>query len=423
MRISHVAVDDFRSYRHAVVEFPQGTTVLLGPNGQGKTNLVEAIAYLSTFTSHRISAENALVRVPHDPSEQIPAGAVIRVKAVYENNRNNIIELEIVRGKANRARLDRNNARPRDILAMVRTVVFAPEDLQLVRGDPSVRRTFMDDLAIQLQPLISQIKVDFDKVARQRAALMKSAQAALRRGKTPDLSTIDVWDERFAELSARLTAARARAIRLLASPAASAHDHIAQSGRAFTMAYDASVDRALKTYHQVDHAFSSEKSKGIPETSSNANFAILNTDSIVSHDLEDVSVQTERMKYALTLMRDHEVERGVNLVGAHRDDVIFSLGHMPVKGYASHGESWSVALGLRLGAFEVLSADGERPILILDDVFAELDAIRRDALADFVQEAEQVLITAAVADDVPKALDAHVLHVHFDADDGTVVTS
>lgn len=402
MRVSHVAVDDFRSYRHAVVELGPGTTVLLGANGQGKTNLVEAIAYLSTFTSHRVAAEAALVRLPVDEGETPPGGAVIRVKALStpvdgasSPEREQIIELEIVRGKANRARLNRTQVRPREVLGLVRTVVFAPEDLQLVRGEPSVRRAFMDDLAIQLQPMVAQIKVDFERVSRQRAALLKQAQSALRRGRTPELSTLAVWDERFAELSARLTAARARAVRLLVTPAASAHRRVAPSGRELSMVFEASIDKEL-----------ANKELGAPSGA----------------HLEDVAAQTSQLQAALAQVVDREVERGVNLVGAHRDDLALHLGHMPVKGYASHGESWSVALALRLGAFEVLDEDGEQPILILDDVFAELDTSRRQALAALVVDADQVLVTAAVGTDVPEVLGARVLHVSWDPDAGTVIS-
>ena len=216
MRVSHLALDDFRSWKHEVVELPAGTTVLVGANGQGKTNLVEALAYLSAFSSHRVGAEGALVRIPTNEAENPPGGAVIRARIV-SSGREQVVELEIVRGKANRARINRAQVRPRDILGLVRTVVFAPEDLSLVRADPSVRRSFLDDLATQLSPLHASVRADFDRVARQRAALMKAAQASLRRGRTPDLSTLHVWDCQFAELSARISATRA-ASRSLSMP-------------------------------------------------------------------------------------------------------------------------------------------------------------------------------------------------------------
>lgn len=393
MRVSHVALDDFRSWGHVVIELPAGPTVFLGANGQGKTNLIEAIAYLSTFSSHRVSAESSLVRIPLDDEERPPAGAFVRVKTALEDDRSQVLELEIVRGKANRARINRTNVKPKDILGLVRTVVFAPEDLQIIRGDPSVRRAFLDDIAVQIHPLYSQTKSDFDKVARQRAALIKQAQVALRRGRVPDISTLSVWDERFAELSSQVTAMRASLVRRLSAPVATAYDDVADSPRHLALAMDASIDRKIGT----------------------------NPDDSTSADLENVEAQTQRLLAALERLQDQEMERGVNLVGAHRDDLSLCLGHMPVKGFASHGESWSVGLALRLGAFDLLADDGETPILILDDVFAELDTKRRAGLTTRMDKADQVLITAAVEGDIPPELDAHVVKVAWSVDNGSEV--
>ena len=383
MRVSHVALDDFRSYRHAVVEFAPGTTVLLGSNGQGKTNLVEAVSYLSAFSSHRVSAEQALVRLPLSPDEPQPGGAVVRVRLVTAGERETVIELEIVRGKANRAKVNRTQVRPREVLGLLKSVVFSPEDLQIVRGDPQVRRQFLDDLLIQQHPLIAQVKSDFDKVARQRAALMKSAQAQLRRGFTPDFSTVEVWDDTFAQLSAQLSLARVGLVEELRGPAAHAYEEIGGSPRKLDIEFLASQGNCP-----------------------------------VGGDLATIAGE---LKEILASSRMKEAERGVNLFGAHRDDLKLTLGGMPVKGYASHGETWSVALSLRLGAFELLSRDGDTPILILDDVFAELDSSRRAGLTRMITEAEQVLITAAVADDVPQELHAQVHAVHWDPELGTVV--
>lgn len=383
MRVSHVALDDFRSYRHAVVEFAPGTTVLLGSNGQGKTNLVEAVSYLSAFSSHRVSAEQALVRLPLSPDEPQPGGAVVRVRLVTAGERETVIELEIVRGKANRAKVNRTQVRPREVLGLLKSVVFSPEDLQIVRGDPQVRRQFLDDLLIQQHPLIAQVKNDFDKVARQRAALMKSAQSQLRRGFTPDFSTVEVWDDTFAQLSAQLSLARAGLVDELRGPAAHAYEEIGGSPRKLDIEFLASQGNCP-----------------------------------VGGDLATL---VGELKEILASARMKEAERGVNLFGAHRDDLKLTLGGMPVKGYASHGETWSVALSLRLGAFELLSRDGDTPILILDDVFAELDSSRRAGLTRMITGAEQVLITAAVADDVPQELHAQVHAVHWDPELGTVV--
>ena len=383
MRVSHVALDDFRSYRHAVVEFAPGTTVLLGSNGQGKTNLVEAVSYLSAFSSHRVSAEQALVRLPLSPDEPQPGGAVVRVRLVTAGERETVIELEIVRGKANRAKVNRTQVRPREVLGLLKSVVFSPEDLQIVRGDPQVRRQFLDDLLIQQHPLIAQVKSDFDKVARQRAALMKSAQSQLRRGFTPDFSTVEVWDDTFAQLSAQLSLARVGLVEELRGPAAHAYEEIGGSPRKLDIEFLASQGNCPVG--------------------------------------GDVATIAGELKEILASARMKEAERGVNLFGAHRDDLKLTLGGMPVKGYASHGETWSVALSLRLGAFELLSRDGDTPILILDDVFAELDSSRRAGLTRMITGAEQVLITAAVADDVPQELHAQVHAVHWDPELGTVV--
>lgn len=383
MRVSHVALDDFRSYRHAVVEFAPGTTVLLGSNGQGKTNLVEAVSYLSAFSSHRVSAEQALVRLPLSPDEPQPGGAVVRVRLVTAGERETVIELEIVRGKANRAKVNRTQVRPREVLGLLKSVVFSPEDLQIVRGDPQVRRQFLDDLLIQQHPLIAQVKNDFDKVARQRAALMKSAQSQLRRGFTPDFSTVEVWDDTFAQLSAQLSLARVGLVEELRGPAAHAYEEIGGSPRKLDIEFLASQGNCP-----------------------------------LGGDLATIAGE---LKEILASVRMKEAERGVNLFGAHRDDLKLTLGGMPVKGYASHGETWSVALSLRLGAFELLSRDGDTPILILDDVFAELDSSRRAGLTRMITGAEQVLITAAVADDVPQELHAQVHAVHWDPELGTAV--
>lgn len=394
MRISHLALDDYRSWKRVVLELPPGPTVLVGNNGQGKTNLVEAIAYLSTFSSHRVSAESALVRIPLHEDEQAPTSAFVRVKTLGEHGREKVVELEILRGKANRARINRTQVKAREILGLVRAVVFAPEDLHLVRGDPSARRTFLDELAIQMRPTFAAIRQDFDRVSRQRAALMKQAQVALRRGKTPELATIDVWDESFAHLSSQVTAMRHEVVRLLGPQAGRAYEDVAHSARHLSLSLDSSVDRTIGTSQEDPR----------------------------SADLEDIDAQTRRMRAALERVREQETLRGVNLVGAHRDELALRLGPMPVKGFASHGETWSVALALRLGSFDLLREQGETPILILDDVFAELDDQRRTGLITRIEAADQVLITAAVHADVPQSLNPHVIKVSWSPDTGSCVS-
>lgn len=384
MFVSHIALDDFRSYRHAVLEFQPGTTVLLGANGQGKTNLVEALAYLSSFSSHRVAADTALVRAPMPGENPVP-GAVVRAKS-HSLGRERVIELEIIRGKANRGRVNRNSVRPRDLLGLVRTVVFAPEDMELVTGDPGARRRFLDDLAVQLWPAYSSYKSDYDKVARQRGALLKQLGKQKRRGQPVDPATLEVWNKPFIESASAVVKYRTQLVELLKDPAHKAHETVSEAARELYLSYESSLS------------------------------AVDGVDGIEGYE--------DRLASALANVAKREIARGVNLVGPHRDDLQLHLDHLPVKGYASHGECWSVALALRLGAFEVLSKDrrtGEvdPPVLILDDVFSELDAARRSALLEVIERAEQTIITAAVGTDLPEQIQAHTVSVVWDKNQGT----
>lgn len=383
MYVSHISLDDYRSYRHLVQELRPGTTALLGGNGRGKTNLVEGLAYLSSFSSHRVGTDAALVRRP-DAGERAPGGAMIRVR-LQRGGRSQLIEVEIVRGRANRARLNRVQVAPREVVGIVRTVVFAPEDLELVRGDPGARRRFLDGLAVQMHPVVAGVRADFERVARQRAAALKHLGAALRRGRTPRWGDLDVWDEQYARLGARLVVARDGVARALRGPAREAHRAVSKQQDDLLVRYRPSLG-----------------AERVPA-------------------LDDRSAVRESLLDGLARHREREAERGVNLVGPGRDELDLRLGDMPVKGYASHGESWSVALALRLGSVALLREDAEDPILILDDVFSELDASRRDALAGLVSSVEQVLVTAAVARDVPARLGGVRLRVRYEPGTGSVV--
>ena len=381
MHLTDLALDDFRSYRHVVTRLSGGINVFLGKNGQGKTNLVEAVAYLSTFSSHRVAADTALVRIA-SAGEPTPSAGVIRARAV-EDGHEKLLEVEIVRGKANRARLNRGSIRPKELLGIVRTVVFAPEDLQIVRGDPAGRRRFVDDLVVQLQPMMAPVYTEHDKILRQRSALLRTA------GKNPaSLSTLDVWDAHLAQVAAKIIAARARVVQSLAPLLVGAHAAIADDARDLNISYQSSLAGKI---------------------------------AFAEADLLDQEIMEEKMGQALALLRPRELERGVNLVGAHRDDIFLALEQMPVKGYASHGETWSTALALRLAAFALLKDDGSEPILILDDVFAELDAHRRASLAKVMQASEQVIVTAAVGEDLPEIAEATYFDVTFDSDEGTQI--
>ena len=352
MHLRRLAVTDFRSWESAELDLQPGVTVLVGPNGVGKTNLVEAAGYLATLGSHRVATDAPLVR-------RGAARALVR-GAVVHQGRELTVELEIAPGRANRARVNRAPAKPRDVLGILRTVLFAPEDLALVRGDPGERRRFLDDLLVSRFPRYAAVRSDYDRVLRQRSALLKSARGG------GDLRTLDVWDGHLARHGAALLAGRLELVAAIAPRAVDAFAEVAPTSDPIALAYRCSLEGEL------------------PGSAA---------------ELEPLLVD------AMGRVRRQEVERGVCLVGPHRDDLELRLGEGPAKGYASHGESWALALALRLASYRLLCDDDVEPVLVLDDVFAELDSRRRTALAEVARRAEQVLITAAVAEDVPEGLD------------------
>jgi DNA replication and repair protein RecF len=384
MHVRHLTVSDFRSYATAELPLTQGVTTLVGLNGQGKTNLVEAIGYLATLSSHRVSTDQPLVR--------FGAGQAVIRGAVMRDGRETMLELELNPGRANRARLGRSPVtRPRDVLGTLRTVLFAPEDLALVKGDPSERRRFLDELLVSRQPRWAGVRSDYDKVLKQRNALLKSAQPVLRKGsrrgppprsgeepvddaRASALHTLDVWNEHLATVGSQLLYARLRLLRDLGPYLAKAYDEVSGGRSDARVSYKSSLREAAAA-------------------------------SLAAGDVPEADALRSELVATLEENRDREIERGISLAGPHRDDLVLSLGELPAKGYASHGESWSFALGLKLAAYQLLRHDlGEDPVLILDDVFAELDTGRRERLAAMVADCEQVLITAAVDADVPKSL-------------------
>ncbi|WP_159717918.1 DNA replication/repair protein RecF [Actinomyces marmotae] len=391
MYVSDLALDDFRSYRHLVVGLEPGISAFIGPNGQGKTNLVEAIAYLSTLSSHRVGADRALVRRADDGEQ--PGGAVVRAKVVH-GERPSVIEIEIIAGRANRARLNRGACRPRDLTGILRTVVFAPEDLALVRDEPGVRRRFLDDLAVMLRPALAGTRLEHDKILAQRASLLRSARAHRGRGSSSMesmMSTLEVWDAQLAAAASRLIAARIEVVRRLRPWVESCYEAVSGNQSEARLAYRSS----LLAY---EGAIEPEPGTGWDEAAT------------AESGLADAQAVAARLEAAMGGLHEREIERGANLVGAHRDDLSLFLGSLPAKGFASHGEQWSLALALRLASYEMLrhdvdayGGDGE-PVLILDDVFASLDDRRRQALASMVVGAQQVLVTAAVDADVPDGL-------------------
>lgn len=356
MHVSHLSLADFRSYARAEVPLGPGVTAFLGPNGQGKTNLVEAVGYLATLGSHRVSSDAPLVRSGAQR-------AIVRAQ-VRQGDRQQLVELELNPGRANRARINRSSqVRPRDVLGIVRSVLFAPEDLALVKGDPGERRRFVDELVVARAPRMAGVRSDYERVLKQRNSLLKSAAMARRHGgRGVDLSTLDVWDQHLARVGAELLAQRLDLLAVLEPLADKAYEQLAPGGGPLALEYRGPVTGAS------------------PE-----------------------ELYTGLLG-ALGEARKQEIERGVTLVGPHRDDVLLRLGELPAKGYASHGESWSYALALRLAAYELLGSEGHEPVLVLDDVFAELDVRRRERLAELVAPAEQVLVTAAVEEDVPAVL-------------------
>ncbi|RRD30167.1 DNA replication/repair protein RecF [Actinomyces bowdenii] len=394
MFVSDLSLDDFRSYHRLVLSLEAGPTAFIGANGQGKTNLVEAIAYLATLSSHRVGADTALVRRAQ-PGESQPAGAVLRARAAH-GQRPTVVEIEIIAGRANRARLNRGSCRPRDLVGVLRTVVFAPEDLALVREEPGLRRRFLDDLAVMMRPGLAAVRAEHDKILAQRASLLKSARASRSSGASMSsmLSTLEVWDAQLASAASRLIAARIEVLSRLRPWVEAAYQEVSQaSGDALgaQLAYRSSL-----LIHE-----------GAPEPDPSGAQSWHRGE----EELADAAATATRLETAMGALHTREVDRGANLVGAHRDDLALFLGGLPARGFASHGEQWSLALALRLASYNMLrhdldayGGDGE-PVLILDDVFASLDQRRRRALATMVSGAQQVLLTAAVDQDVPEELD------------------
>jgi DNA replication and repair protein RecF len=374
VHVSKLALTDYRGYAEAYVELTPGPTAFIGPNAQGKTNLVEAIGYVATLASHRVASDAPLVR-------QGAERAVIRCE-VQRDGRATLVELEINPGRANRARLNRAPVpRPREVLGVLRTVLFAPEDLAVVKGDPDARRRFLDELLIARSPRFHAVRADYDRVLKQRNSLLKSAGAAARaaRGTGADLRTLDVWDDHLARHGAELLAGRLEVVETLRPLVDKAYDAVSGGTGPIGLDYKSSLG--------ADTPLDPDR------------------------DLLAAAIAAE-----VSRVRAQELERGVSLVGPHRDDLVLSIGDFPARGYASHGECWSLALALRLASHDLLAADGGEPVLVLDDVFAELDTSRRDRLADLVARRGQVLVTAAVVEDVPEQL----LGARFDVMAGEV---
>ena len=382
MLIKHISLANFRNYETADVSFSPGVNLLVGPNGQGKTNLVEAIRYLSTLSSHRVAGYLPLIRHAQPEIEQ----AVIRVLANHDS-RDALLEVELNRSSPNRARINKANAtRLRDILGYVNTVTFAPEDLDIIKKDPSNRRAFIDELLVQVSPRFSGVFTDYERVLKQRNTLLRTARQTSAKGTA--LSTLDAWDESLVKFGAEIVAARVALVERLRPLLTEAYQSIAIANN---------EPRILTKSSLVGATVVDED----------------DTDALENIESSNVAEVEELFRAKLAQIRQNELDRGITMVGPHRDDLVLMLSDLPAKGYASHGESWSFALALRLASISLLRAETRSgdPILILDDVFAELDAGRRSRLAELVAGNEQVLITAAVGEDVPAELKARVFKV------------
>jgi DNA replication and repair protein RecF len=356
VHLTRLALTDFRSYAAADLALEPGVSTFTGANGEGKTNLVEAAGYVATFASHRVATDAPLIR-------RGAQRAILRA-GIRGTARDSLVEIEVNQGKANRVRLNRVPVpRPRDVLGTLSCVLFAPEDLSMVKGDPDQRRRYLDDLLVATRPRYAGIRAEYDRVVRQRTALLKSARA---RGIAAP-GALGVWDDQLVDKGSELTAGRLELTRAIRPLVAGAYSRVSGEERGAQMSYR--------------QAFGG---KGEP-------------------DADRVQL-AESMRAALESSRRAELDRAVCLVGPHRDELELRIGELPARGYASQGESWSLALALRLAAYELLRQGGEDPVLMLDDVFAELDSGRRDRLAELVGGAEQVLVTAAVPGDVPPRL-------------------
>ncbi len=377
MLVRHLTLSHFRNHTATDLALHPGVNLLVGFNGQGKTNFVEAIAYLASLSSHRVAGYQPLIQ--HDQPQ-----AIIRA-LVSHDDRDVLVEVELNRDTANRARINKSDSkRVRDVLGVVHTVVFAPEDLDIVKKDPSNRRAFIDELVVQVWPRFAGVYSDYDRVLKQRNTLLRTARQTGTRGNA--LSTLDAWDDQMVRLGSEIVNARLDLIERLRPFLTKAYQDIAISNNEPTIMVRSSLVGAQVL----------DEDEELPYLSFT----------------ERAGVET-MYREKLASVRTKELERGITLIGPHRDDLVLLLGGKAAKLYASHGESWSYALALRLASMQLLREETRTgdPILILDDVFAELDAGRRARLAELVADNEQVLITAAVAEDVPDSLNAKMFSV------------
>ena len=371
MHVKHLTLSNFRNYSTVELPLNPGINLLVGRNGQGKTNLAEAIFYAATLNSHRVSGYLPLIR-------QGESKAIVRVLARFED-RENLIELELNNEGSNRARINKSETqRVRDVLGYVNAIIFSPEDLDIVKRDPANRRAFMDELIVQLIPRMAGVFSDYERVLKQRNTLLRSAKNMT--SSPSGLSTLDSWDQSLVKIGSEIISARYELSQRILPHIKSSYSAIADEKNDPTIILKTSLLTAdVEVADEGSHLQTGDQS-----------------------EIEQIFHQR------LATLRTKEIDRGVTLVGPHRDDLVLLLGDLPAKGYISHGESWSYALSLKLASAELIRKEARAgdPILILDDVFAELDSTRRSRLAALVSDNEQVIITAAVAEDVPSELAA-----------------
>lgn len=379
MFVKHLTLSHFRNHKNTEIEFETGVNLLVGPNGQGKTNVVEAIEYVSTLSSHRVAGYQPLI---HKDSP----GAIIRLKVSHET-RDVIVDLELNRDNPNQLRINQSPIpKMRDVLGTVYSVVFAPEDIDIVKRDPSNRRSFIDQLLIQFSPRMAGVISDYERVLKQRNTLLKTARSTGTKGSA--LSTLDAWDESLIKFGSEIVQTRLALLERIKPHLTEAYQAIAIANNEPSILMKSSLlgSQVVDDYEEAELEYLT---------------------------IDELQKVPDLYREKLASVRTKELERGITLIGPHRDDLVLLLGDLPAKGYASHGESWSYALTLRLASAKLLSAESKTgdPVVILDDVFAELDAGRRDRLASLVADNEQVIITAAVAEDVPSSLKATVFEV------------
>ena len=339
MIVSRLELVDFRNYTNVTFEFHAGTTAVVGLNGQGKTNLAEALAYLASLDSFRGAPIDALIRVGSDT-------AIVRATVEHADGREVAIELEINRHGRNRAQVNGNKlGRARELLGVMRVTVFSPDDLQLVKGGPNDRRRFMDDTLVAMALKYDALRLELDRIVKQRNTLLKQVNGRL----TADTeATLDVWDSKLADAGDQFGHARSELATQLRPTVAEAYQQLAERPIAVELRYEPSWR---------EHGLAS----------------------------------------ALTAARDADVRRGVSTVGPHRDDVDLVIGGLPARTHASQGEQRTLALALRLAAHRLVTeiADSS-PVLVLDDVLSELDPARCAALLYHLPPGQVVLTTAGV---------------------------